>query len=569
MTRRLGVIRTLVSPRWILGVALVWGLSGLHAAAQVQQGFGLTVRKACDGLPKQVGDTLDCEAQAEYADLNLDVTVLTSMVDLIPKGAPNPPGGISLAAKIAKPDFDALNRNAIHGNAACSGGGCDPVTGIGCTLPCILGTQFDGRSAAGLTLPGADAPGSVFFKHDDFEVRETDCVQDNGGLAVTDQVEATFNSACLNGDTGCDPGLDDTATASRTTPCEVGCPFVEVGKTCRCEETGSDPPYQAEVTVTVRNDSEDEATNCAVVDTVDATTCISESIPTLQGGSVEVFTCMTPPYSDPLTNQVTVTCDPATEPNNPECQTTDTDTVQCPICPTDTVVNDFKCYKVKTAPRTPRFDRRFVTLSDQFRDFTTATVFYPNELCAPVDKNGEGIDDPNAHLLCYKLFSRDRRAKIGVIDVDQFFTPQGQELSVGIPGIQLCLPAIKNAVGDLNQLGLNHFLCYRARVPGADPRDPNTVAVVDLTDQFESVAGVSVLDANLHCNPVIIKDGQEVLRDPNMHLKCYPIEQEAAHERREVTTLDQWGPLTLRVGMPTRLCEPASKELLEVDSAGD
>lgn len=50
----------------------------------------------------------------------------------------------------------------------------------------------------------------------------------------------------------------------------------------------------------------------------------------------------------------------------------------------------------------PKFSKQTVTLKDQF--ITTAKQFLvkrPTTLCTPVDKEGEGILDPDAHLMCY------------------------------------------------------------------------------------------------------------------------------------------------------------------------
>jgi hypothetical protein len=66
-------------------------------------------------------------------------------------------------------------------------------------------------------------------------------------------------------------------------------------------------------------------------------------------------------------------------------------------------VDHYKCYRVRVTPGTPlpAQDRK-VTVADQF----TAPAKYltlrkPRHLCLPVDKNGEGIKNPQAHLLCY------------------------------------------------------------------------------------------------------------------------------------------------------------------------
>ncbi len=66
-----------------------------------------------------------------------------------------------------------------------------------------------------------------------------------------------------------------------------------------------------------------------------------------------------------------------------------------------TDLDHFKCYKAKS-----RFPNKVVELVDQFGP-ATVIVQRPERLCNPVDKNGEGINDPTAHLTCYK--AKDKR----------------------------------------------------------------------------------------------------------------------------------------------------------------
>ncbi len=79
----------------------------------------------------------------------------------------------------------------------------------------------------------------------------------------------------------------------------------------------------------------------------------------------------------------------------------------------DTDADHFMCYKVKVTKGTPKFEKRVVTLSDQFeeereRDFRLEN---PSRLCNPVEKTvGEvftEIQNPDNHLLGYKV----KRAK--------------------------------------------------------------------------------------------------------------------------------------------------------------
>ena len=78
-------------------------------------------------------------------------------------------------------------------------------------------------------------------------------------------------------------------------------------------------------------------------------------------------------------------------------------------CPA-TVLDHFQCYEVKPA----FFSRLTVTVQDQFGTLTE-TLRYPHRLCAPANKNGEGIQDPTDHLAGYTtkpcLVSRSGQAR--------------------------------------------------------------------------------------------------------------------------------------------------------------
>ena len=71
-------------------------------------------------------------------------------------------------------------------------------------------------------------------------------------------------------------------------------------------------------------------------------------------------------------------------------------------------VDHFKCYGIKVAkapsgqPPFPTFTPLNVTLEDQF-GLRVFTATKPSLLCNPVDKNGEGIQRPADHLMCYQF----------------------------------------------------------------------------------------------------------------------------------------------------------------------
>jgi len=70
-------------------------------------------------------------------------------------------------------------------------------------------------------------------------------------------------------------------------------------------------------------------------------------------------------------------------------------------------VDDFLCYRIEVNERAAPFEPILgVRLADQFED-KLFDIRKPTRLCNPVDKNGEGIKNPDNHLMCYSV----RRAK--------------------------------------------------------------------------------------------------------------------------------------------------------------
>ena len=84
--------------------------------------------------------------------------------------------------------------------------------------------------------------------------------------------------------------------------------------------------------------------------------------------------------------------------------------------PSELNIDHFQCYQAKTAKGTPRFQRvQGVSLADQF-GASTVDLFKLDRFCAPVDKNGEGIINPDSHLTCYRV--RGVQPKFVKQDVD-------------------------------------------------------------------------------------------------------------------------------------------------------
>ncbi len=100
-------------------------------------------------------------------------------------------------------------------------------------------------------------------------------------------------------------------------------------------------------------------------------------------------------------------------------------------------IDHFKCYKVRGSG----FAGLTVILTDQFGS-TQTSVIKPAHLCNPVDKNGEGIFDPETHLTCYKIQDDPRFQRREVVVTNQFGE---QTLLVTAPSL-LCVPSDKTVV---------------------------------------------------------------------------------------------------------------------------
>ena len=112
--------------------------------------------------------------------------------------------------------------------------------------------------------------------------------------------------------------------------------------------------------------------------------------------------------------------------------------VEPPAAPS---VDHFECYPVKTPKGEEKFAAVEVELADQFTAAHTFDVKKATRLCVAVDKNGEGIPDPGAALLCYEVksgkFEPKHEKREGVYVANQFGAGQLDTVKEE----ELCVPA--------------------------------------------------------------------------------------------------------------------------------
>jgi hypothetical protein len=235
--------------------------------------------------------------------------------------------------------------------------------------------------------------------------------------------------------------------------------------------------------------------------------------------------------------------------------------------PLDACLDDFACYQTYITRNTPAFTPvTGVTLVDQFES-VTATVAKSVDLCAPADKNGEGVVDPVTHLVAYTIKNQTpKHLRRGAIRV----TNQLEEIRVDTVKPDLLLvPSNKTLVQpgppppNPGDNAVDHYKCYRVRITPGTPVAARDRKVTS-SDQFTSPAKILTLRKPRHlCTPVD-KNG-EGIKNPEGHYLCYaarPARGEPKHVPREgIFVNNQLGPLRLNTVKEREYCIPSIKSL--------
>ena len=487
----------------------------------------------------------------------------------------------------------ALNCN--DGNV-CTDDTCNPATGCvhtNNTAPCEDGNlcRIDDTCSGGVCVAGPALncdDGNVCT--DDTCNSPTGCVHTNNTASCTDGNACTTNDTCSGGVcvAGPAPNCDDGNVCTNDT-CNPATGCVHTNNTASCDDGGfcTDPdscqggtctgPARAcgdgnECTADNCDEMGDECVNdaaaqngascadgffCTDPDTCQDGTCggpprdCSDEVGQCYVGSCDEVNdvCQGTPVADGTPCDDADVCTEDDVCTGGECNGTRTD----PLCGLD----HQKCYR---AAEHWRFTKRNVMLEDQF-EANQMQVVSPKRFCNPGDKNGEGIGDPTAHMVCYKisrLKGQPPFARRSVVIENQF----GQLSLLVLRADSLCVPAEKDGVP--SPLHVDHFKCYRARVRPKAPKFESRN--VTLTDQFETKE-TQVVEPRLLCNPVD-KNGEGII-NPDGHLVCYSItdvEGQPEFEWRPVEIEDQFTDNSLGTRRSdcrgsSLLCVPSTKRL--------
>lgn len=107
-------------------------------------------------------------------------------------------------------------------------------------------------------------------------------------------------------------------------------------------------------------------------------------------------------------------------------------------------VDHFTCYAVKLSKGAPKFPTDLqVQVIDQFDQPRLYQVKGPKRLCAPADKNGEGVKNPETHLMCYKVTPLRGQPKFVRVPTLYVTNQFGREIDVATSPDDLCVPSSK------------------------------------------------------------------------------------------------------------------------------
>ncbi len=252
-------------------------------------------------------------------------------------------------------------------------------------------------------------------------------------------------------------------------------------------------------------------------------------------------------------------------------------------------LDHFLSYKVKRTKGTPKFEKQEVTLTDQFESDVLFEVKKSKELYNPADKNGEGIIDPDTHLVGYEIKrakGEPKHEKQTNIQVDNQFgtifvdTKKPDRLLV--PSLKdLDIPIPDNDVPD--EFPVDHFKCYKVKVKKKICEDDPAIKCredadcqtgtcnlgfpkgiqASVVDQFNQQKLYDIKKPKRLCNPAD-KNGEGII-NPDAHLMCYkvkPAENEPKHIKvTGIHVNNQFGPEQLDTKKEAELCVPSTKTL--------
>jgi hypothetical protein len=226
---------------------------------------------------------------------------------------------------------------------------------------------------------------------------------------------------------------------------------------------------------------------------------------------------------------------------------------------TASCIDRFKCYKAKP-PKGQRFAKvPALDVSDALEPDAVFGLVKPALACTAVDKNGAGVLDQAAHMVCFQMkYARtdppqDKFSLGAAVSVNEFGDLQGQgdeALRIKTPKL-LCLPATRDNVALARPF--DAFKCHNA---GTRPGSPKFAAPPPLALEDSLIEStVTLKKPSFFCGPASV-DGAALV-DPVPHLECYKGKEAPGHDTEFLALRTELGGQLLEVGKFRVLCIPS------------
>src|SRR6266852_24220 len=230
------------------------------------------------------------------------------------------------------------------------------------------------------------------------------------------------------------------------------------------------------------------------------------------------------------------------------------------------------CHKQKDTSATKFIPVTSVTIDDAFETGGIFTVSKDKSICAPADKNAEGVVDSNTHLEAYSIKATtagtaSAEPRLGVKVVNQFHpigTPYSVDLSKGdlllVPANKTDAPAPPPGSPPGPGINVDHYRCWRAKA-SKTPAQPKLAIMASVVDQFQTNNFVLKKVSRL-CVPANKNAGGFKSAHPEeAALLCYKAslaKGEVKPTAKTVATNDQFGVRsTISVISARELCVPS------------
>jgi hypothetical protein len=229
----------------------------------------------------------------------------------------------------------------------------------------------------------------------------------------------------------------------------------------------------------------------------------------------------------------------------------------------EAALDDFLCYATKLTRGGPRFTPALAVRLNDTLGSTRFNVRKPTRLCAPADKDGNGIVDPIANLERYTL-QRMRGTPRYARSTRRVVTALGTLSLDTIRPDQLLVPTAESAVAQPTALDaashhVDNYKCYQVRVTRKTPKLPLELQVT-VTDLLSR--GARRLKVKSPTRLCVATDKEpEGVENPSGHLLCYPVKPvrgEPKHVKQRGLYLgNDLGSTRLDTLRESELCMPA------------